>query len=292
MKIAKGSSIELASDQGDGITKTISGLAVDDTGDSDAQAPLVLLHGLTFDRRMWRPSVAALRRTDPHRRVVALDLPGHGDSPGWPSYTLESVALGIHRAVEEAQLESPVIVGHSVSAIIATIYAAQYPTRGVINVDQSLAVAPFAALIRSLADQLRGPGFADTWEMIAASMHIELLDEVAQELVRSTSRPRQDLILGYWQELFDRPVKEIEDFVAVTLAAVRATAVPYLVVSGAELETDYKKWLSTVLPQATVAVWPGSGHFPQVAHPDLFAECLASTARWPTTRGNSQREIE
>lgn len=284
MKIAKGSSIESSSDQGEGITKTIAGLAVDDTGDSDDRVPLVLLHGLSFDRRMWRPSVAALRRTDPRRRVVALDLPGHGDSPGWPSYTLESVAQSIHRAVEEAQLESPVVVGHSISAVIATIYAARYPTRGVINVDQSLEVAPFAHLIRSLADQLHGPGFAGTWEMIAASMHIELLDGAEQELVRSTSRPRQDLILAYWQELFDRPVKEIEDFVAVALAALRASAVPYLVVAGAEPESDYQKWLGTVLPQATVTVWPGSGHFPQVAHPDLFAECLASTACWPTAR--------
>jgi pimeloyl-ACP methyl ester carboxylesterase len=84
-----------------------------------------------------------LQRIDPGRRVLALDLPGHGESPDWTSYDIESVADGVHRAVEQAQLQSPVVVGHSISAVIATVYAARYPSSGVINVDQSLQVAPF-----------------------------------------------------------------------------------------------------------------------------------------------------
>jgi Predicted hydrolases or acyltransferases (alpha/beta hydrolase superfamily) len=60
----------------------LAGLAADDYGLSDDRAPLVLLHGLTFDRSLWRPSLAELSRIDPGRRVLALDLPGHGASPG------------------------------------------------------------------------------------------------------------------------------------------------------------------------------------------------------------------
>ena len=71
--------------QGDIATRTLAGLAADDYGNSDDRAPLVLLHGLTFDRSMWRPSLAELHSIDPGRRVLALDLPGHGASPGWPS---------------------------------------------------------------------------------------------------------------------------------------------------------------------------------------------------------------
>ena len=64
------------------------GLAVDDWGRSDDRAPLVLLHGLTFNRAIWRPIVAGLQRIDPGRRVLSIDLPGHGDSPPQPSYDL------------------------------------------------------------------------------------------------------------------------------------------------------------------------------------------------------------
>jgi pimeloyl-ACP methyl ester carboxylesterase len=35
-----------------------------------------------------------------------------------------------------------------------------------------------------------------------------------------------------------------------------------------------------LLPQASVTVWPANGHFPHLAHPRRFAECLAATARW------------
>ena len=277
----------LETEQGHSATTTLAGLAADDYGLSDDRAPLVLLHGLTFDRSLWRPSLAELSRIDPGRRVLALDLPGHGASPGWPSYDVLSLAHGVHRAVEEAGLQSPVVVGHSIAAIVATAYAAQHPTRGVINVDQPLQVGPFAGLVQSLAGKLRGPAFPAVWQMFAASMHIELLPEAAQVLVRSSCQPRQDLVLAYWREVLDRPVSEIADFAAATLEAVRGAGVPYLVVAGADLEPEYHKWLSKTLPQAAVTVWPGSGHFPHIAHPGRFAECLAATAR-PSgqTQGN------
>jgi pimeloyl-ACP methyl ester carboxylesterase len=143
--------------QGRVATRTLAGLAADDYGHSDDRAPLVLLHGLTFDRSLWRPSLAELSRIDPGRRVLALDLPGHGASPGWPSYDVQSLADGIHRAVDEAGLQSPVVVGHSIGGVIATAYAAQHPTCGVINVDQPLQVAPFAALVQSVADKPSPP---------------------------------------------------------------------------------------------------------------------------------------
>jgi len=260
-------------------TQARPALAADDSGSPDRRTPLVLLHGLTFDRTLWKPALAELRRIDPGRRVLALDLPGHGESPGWPSYDIESVADGVHRAVEQTQLQSPVVVGHSISAVIATVYAARYPTRGVVNVDQSLQVAPFAGLVRSLADKLRGPDFPAVWEMFAASMQIEQLSENAQRLVRSTCQPRQELVLGYWRELLDRPIDELADLAAAALTAVQAAGVPYLVVAGNALEPGYQQWLTEMLPQVKITVWPGSGHFPHLAHPDRFAECLAATSR-------------
>jgi len=56
----------------------------------------------------------------------------------------------------------------------------------VINVDQWLQLTPMAELIRSLAPQLRGPGFPAVWQIFQDSMHAELLPPAARELVRST----------------------------------------------------------------------------------------------------------
>jgi len=252
----------------------LADLAADEYGDSDELPPLVLLHGLTFDRGLWQPVLSELRRIDPRRRVLVLDLPGHGESPDWPSYEMSSVAEAVHRAVDEAQLPSPVLVGHSISAVVASVYAATYPTRGVVNVDQPVQVAPFAALVKSLADQLRGPAFPAVWEMFQASMHIELLPEAAQRLVRASSRPRQDLVLGYWREILDQPVDEVVAIAEAGLRAVRDAHLPYLIVAGNEMEPGYANWLTTVLPESRVTVWAGSSHFPHLAQPGLFAAAL------------------
>lgn len=126
--------------------------------------------------------------------------------------------------------------------------------------DQPLQVAPFAGLVQSLAGKLRGPAFPAVWQMFAASMHIETLPETAQELLRSSCQPRQDLVLAYWRELLDRPASDLAGFAAATLGAVRAAGVPYLVVAGDDLEPEYQNWLSTMLPQAATTVWPASGH--------------------------------
>src|SRR5271169_3225854 len=98
MEMARAPAAGLGTAQGHIATRILAGLAADDYGGSDDRAPLVLLHGLTFDRSLWRPSLAELYRIDPGRRVLALDLPGHGASEGWPSYDVASVANGVHRA--------------------------------------------------------------------------------------------------------------------------------------------------------------------------------------------------
>ena len=64
-----------------------AGLAGVHFGRGDGTSPpLVLLHGLTFDCTMWAPALEALSRAGHRREVLALDLPGHGESPPQGSY--------------------------------------------------------------------------------------------------------------------------------------------------------------------------------------------------------------
>src|SRR3954465_11802931 len=55
-------------------------LAYDDEG---AGTPVALLHGLTFDRRTWRP--ISERLDSSCARSIAVDLPAHGESGGAPA---------------------------------------------------------------------------------------------------------------------------------------------------------------------------------------------------------------
>ena len=247
-------------------------------GRRDERPPLVLLHGLTFDHRMWEPAVDALRARDPGRRVLVLDLPGHGDSPPQPTCDLEDVAAAVASAVEDAGLDSPVLVGHSIAAVIATVYATRYATRGVVNVDQALD-SSFIHVLQANREVITGPGFAHMWPAILASMHIEVLPENARQLL-STGLPRQDVVLAYWRQALELPAADIEAKIAEGLADLRRQQLPYMIVAGHEYEAAYAAQLREALPQAAVTVVPNSGHFPHLADPDRFAQLLADTGRW------------
>jgi pimeloyl-ACP methyl ester carboxylesterase len=261
-------------------TTTYATMAADASGHDDGRRPLVLLHGLTFDRRMWHPVLDELVAVDPGRRVVSLDLPGHGQSAPSPSYDLERVADAVRGAVDAAGLERPVMVGHSIGAFVASIYAALYPTTGVVAVDQSLHIGPFAQFVRSAEPQLRGPKFPAVWALFHASMHAELLPAEAQAIVSETSRPRQDLFLGYQREVLEVPAAELQGRVHVLLAVLRAAGRPYALIAGDSLSEGDRAWLLDRLPQATIEAWSGTGHFPHLAYPRRFAERLAATADW------------
>jgi pimeloyl-ACP methyl ester carboxylesterase len=260
-----------------GIATTFGDLTGGTDGTDAGRPPLVFLHGLTFDRRIWAPVLREYRAIDPTRKILNLDLPGHGESPAAPAHDLEVVIPIVHRAIQAAGLGPPVIVGHSISAVIATVYAAQFPCRGVVNVDQSLKVAPFARFVQSLATQLRGPDFPGTWRLFEASFHTELLPADMRELVATTSQPRQDIVVSYWQDLLERDPADVAELARASLAELYAEKLPYVIVAGADPDPAYSDWLSRVLPLAQVVVWPGSGHFPHLAHPGRFAALLTAT---------------
>ena len=204
------------------MTTKYAGLAGDAYGAADdPRPPLVLLHGLTFDRRIWAPAIAALKALDPSRRIVAFDLPGHGESEALDAYRLPIVAERLHAAVEASGSSRPVFVGHSISGVIATIYAASYPVSGVVNVDQTLAVRPFAELVRSLAPQLKGSEFQQVWTRFRESWHAEKLPPAGERLVDETSNPRQNVVLGYWEDLFEQSPEALESWASDVVGRLR-----------------------------------------------------------------------
>lgn len=260
-----------------------AGLVADDIGRSDNRAPLVLLHGFTFDRRMWHPALRELETIDPGRRVLSLDLPAHGDSPDpdTTSYPVQALVERIHAAVIEAALDDPVIVGHSAAAGSAALYASQYPTRGVVAVEGNFQLGAFAGMMQSLEPVLRGPGFDGAWARMTASVF--RLDEVApdvRDFVLATGKPRQEIVLGHWQELFERTPAELDAWVVRSAAAVRASGAPFVAVLGHDPSPEDEAWIQTNAPEMRTLVWPGSGHFPHLAHPRRFAELLAETGAW------------
>ena len=107
----------------------------------------------------------------------------------------------------------------------------------------------------------------------------EVAPDVREFILRS-SRPRQEVVLGYWQPLFERTPSELDAWIVREVTAVRESGVPFVSVLGRDPSPEDLAWLRTNLPEARTLVWPQSGHFPHLAHPRRFAELLAETGAW------------
>jgi pimeloyl-ACP methyl ester carboxylesterase len=265
---------------------TVAGMAAELYGSADGRPPLVLLHGLTFDRRIWRPVLVHLARIDPGRQILSLDLPGHGESPSQLPHSAQHIVGLIHKAVEEAGLAgpagpaAPVVVGHSIAGGFASLYAGQHPTSGVVNLDALPDPAALAQL-RSAAEQIRGDGFPGVWAAMEQSFRTDLLPPPARVQVTRNSRPRQDLVVSYWDELLGQTAEQVDEILTGAIAAVAAADVPYLLILGAQPKPGLSERFSDALSRMTTEVWACTGHFPHLAHPARFARRLAATAQWP-----------
>ncbi|MGH3498720.1 MAG: alpha/beta fold hydrolase [Nocardioidaceae bacterium] len=81
--------------------------------------PLVLIHGIGHRRQAWDPVVPILAE---HRDVIAVDLPGFGESPALPagmSYDMETTLDNFAKVFAELGLDRPHVAGNSLGGAIA-----------------------------------------------------------------------------------------------------------------------------------------------------------------------------
>jgi len=242
-----------------------AGLAYDIQGTG---TPVVFLHGLTFDRRTWRPVIDQL---DGSVTSIAIDLPAHGDSGGEPA-SLETIAEQIHRLLETLGVERPLVVGHSMAAGLAGLYASAHPARGVVLVDQATEVLPFAQMLHQIAPMLRGAAFGQVWADIETSLGLDRIPEPTRTLVLDTHQVRQDVVLGYWTQVLTTEPAELQAWIDDKAARIQ---VPCLAVFGRRA-TDGERERLGRFPDAQIEEWTGDGHFVHLVDPRRFATRLAS----------------
>src|ERR1700761_5202700 len=120
-------------------------LRVRDEGESRRPA-LVCLHGAGSSSVIFMDVV---RRLSPQRRVVAPDLPGHGQSDRW--HPPAEVSIDMYRdavgaVCTQLELGRVVLLGHSMGALVALAAAAAWPERVaglvLVNAGARIDVAP------------------------------------------------------------------------------------------------------------------------------------------------------
>ncbi|MDF0531888.1 alpha/beta hydrolase [Tsukamurella sp. 8F] len=92
----------------------------------DGPRTALLIHGYAASWKYWLHTIPALART---HRVVAIDLPGFGDSEDPDAHGFTDQLDAIHAFLDAVGIDRCDVVGHSMGTLVACELAARHPDR-------------------------------------------------------------------------------------------------------------------------------------------------------------------
>jgi pimeloyl-ACP methyl ester carboxylesterase len=229
---------------------------------------LVLVHCWAGDRSFWREQVPEFAR---ERRVIALDLAGHGASGAREEWSLEALGRDVVAVLDDASVERCVLVGHSLGGPVSLAAA---PRSG----GRVLAVVGVETLhdveLRVPQDQLEA-----FYAALAADFPGTMAAAVRSMLPRSTPDELVRWIAG--KAAASRP----EHVIPISRAAVAADPKALLAAAGVPVRClNSAPTLPSVPPTALernravadydAVLIEGTGHYPQLERPREFGRVL------------------
>ncbi|MCH9684035.1 MAG: alpha/beta hydrolase [Deltaproteobacteria bacterium] len=236
----------------------------------EGEPAAVLLHGGQSNREVWR---ALSEELSEQRRVVMVDLPGHGES-GTPSpLDAEAFSGAVEAVLDDARVGEAVLVGHSFGVWIARDVAIARPEAvvGLVMVDGY--VVPLGgdpALGQALLMQFESEG----WEAVAEGFVEQFM--LGADTPMSVADFVRAMMLAGPQALWVDVLT-----IASDPAIERETVVPRptlaMFVPGLGLPADYQGYLAARFEPLDFRLEPpGAGHFVMLERPRSFASDVST----------------
>ncbi len=211
--------------------------------------PFVLLHGSGGSHLAWP---VELRRMH-GRRVIALDLPGHGQSGKNACQSLAALVARLEDFLRGCRIRKAALAGHSLGAILALAYAAALPSR--VQGLALLSCGSHFTIPSQLFDALLQPKqngqFSEQFSQMVFDPAFPQAERRAIAEPLSKVRPSTLMMdLGICAD-FRLPAN---------LAAVKC---PALMINGAGdriIPPACARELAYALPNASLTILPGCGH--------------------------------
>jgi pimeloyl-ACP methyl ester carboxylesterase len=243
--------------------------------------PLVLVHGLGLTWRSWQPVLDAL---EARHDVIAIDLPGFGESPALPAGTAPTptrLADAVESELDRLNLDAPALVGNSLGGWVALELARRRrATRAVVISPSGLESPPERALVIALNElmRLRARFGAPLGRWLTAPA-------LARVMLFAGLRSQP------WRLSPDAADHDLHDFgyspgFQSTLASTVATHVPGWL---GEIPVPVRVAFGTLdlmlgvftaprfaaaIPGAELVALPGVGHVPMLDDPELVARTI------------------
>ena len=240
----------------------------------DPALPTVLfVHGASMNRTVW--SAQARYFAHRGRAVLAVDLPGHGNSEGPPLESVEAMAAWLARVLEAAGVASAALVGHSMGSLPVLEAAARHPDRAerivLLGVSAPMPVAA-ALLDAARANDPAAHDMVTLWGHAGAS---RTGGNAAPGLWLTGGALR--LLERGGDGVLYRDMRACDDYGAGLEAAARVACPATLVLGAEDRMTPPARAgaLAEALPDVRTVLLPGCGHMMMAERPNETLDALA-----------------
>ena len=240
------------------------------TGGYSEQEPVVMIHGLGPNAALvWRgimPLVA-----DAHYKVIAPNLPGFASSDHKQvKYSIAYQAEAVAQMIDEMKLDHVNLVGNDLGADVALYYAVEHPDKveRMILVSGGLVGARGAEKLRkgmlpTTPDAIRAQVEASFFDLppMPEFIYQRMMGELSYDLQAETgmidSVPRDEAHIR-------SKIGQVFNTLTIIIWGAKN---PFFAAAEGEA-------LHAAMPGSATVVFKTSGAYPQLEHPDDFAESL------------------
>ncbi|HYV09992.1 MAG TPA: alpha/beta hydrolase [Pyrinomonadaceae bacterium] len=226
---------------------------------------LVLIHGWTCNLENWRDQIPDLSKRN---RVIALDLPGHGQSDKPQiAYTMDLFANAIDAVLRDAKVERAVLVGHSMGTPVARQFYRKYPqkTLAIVIVDGGLRLFGTKEMRDGFLTMFRSPGYKEAGKQMFTQMAGKLPAAEVERLNASFANTPQYVTVSAMESMGDEALYTT-DKINVPVFAILGKS-PYW-------PADTEQFLRGLAPDLEFQMWEGVGHFLMIDKPKQFNDAV------------------
>jgi pimeloyl-ACP methyl ester carboxylesterase len=226
---------------------------------------LVLIHGWTCNLDNWRDQIPDFAKRN---RVIALDLPGHGqsDKPEIP-YTMDLFANAIDAVLRDAKVERAVLVGHSMGTPVARQFYRKYPqkTLAIVIVDGGLRPFGTKEMRENFISMFRSPNYKQAGMQMLSQMAPTLSAEGKERVNASFANTPQHVVVGAMEGMNDDALYG-PDKINVPVFAILAKS-PFW-------PADTEDFLRGLAPDLELQWFEGVSHFLMMEKPQEFDQTV------------------
>jgi pimeloyl-ACP methyl ester carboxylesterase len=231
--------------------------------------PIVFVHGFGCASSDWNAQIAHF---NPNHQTIALDLRGHGNSPGTAvDCSMERYGADVADLMRALELPPAILVGHSMGCRVVIEASLQAPahTAAVILVDGSQ-FAP--AMGRVLHERFAQP---DGYPTMVAGLFKDMFTPSSDpKLVASVAARAENLPRLIGEKLLTDMQRYDVGRLALSLAGLRVPVMALQTTYSDENRqrrtlrsgqtTPYLDMLRENVPSVRIEIIPQTGHFPQL----------------------------